>query len=212
MKYKIFMIAAIAYMASNVYAQSTESDLREELKFGVKVGANYSNVYDEQGDNFNADPKFGLATGVFLAIPIGKYLGIQPELLFSQKGFKATGTFLGSKYDFTRTTNYLDIPLLIAIKPVPNLTILAGPQYSYLMKQNDEFSGGGLSYTQEDEFKNDDIRKNTLCFLGGVDINLNRFVIGARAGWDITKNNGDGSSTTPRYKNVWYQATIGYSF
>jgi len=212
MKNKLFMIAAIAFMASNVCAQSNETDLREELKFGVKVGANYSNVYDEQGDNFNADPKFGLATGVFLAIPIGKYLGIQPELLFSQKGFKATGTFLGSNYDFTRTTNYLDIPLLIAFKPVPSLTILAGPQYSYLMKQNDKFSGSGLSYTQEDEFKNDDIRKNTLCFLGGVDINLNRFVIGARVGWDITKNNGDGSSTTPRYKNVWYQATLGYCF
>lgn len=212
MKNKLFMIAAIAFMASNVIAQDTVTDLREELKFGVKVGANYSNVYDEQGDDFNADPKFGLAAGVFLAIPIGKYLGVQPEILFSQKGFKATGTFLGSSYDFTRTTNYIDIPLLIAFKPVSGLTILAGPQYSYLMKQSDKFSGSGLSYTQEDEFKNEDIRKNTLSFLGGADVNLNHFVIGARVGWDITKNNGDGTSTTPRYKNVWYQATVGYSF
>ena len=65
---------------------------------------------------------------------------------------------------------------------------------------------------QETEFENDNLRKNTLCFKGGVDINLKNIVLSARAGWDILKNNGSEASTTPRYKNVWYQATIGYRF
>ena len=55
-------------------------------------------------------------------------------------------------------------------------------------------------------------KKSVLCFLGGIDINLDQFVLSARAGWDLQNNNGDGTSTNPRYKNVWYQATIGFKF
>ena len=80
-----------------------------------------------------------MASGVFLAIPIGTYIGIQPEVLFSQKGFKATGSILGEEYKFTRTTNYIDIPIYLALKPSPFLTIVAGPQFSYLMSRKDYF-------------------------------------------------------------------------
>jgi hypothetical protein len=180
--------------------------------FGFKVGTNYSNVYDSQGENFSAVPKFGLAAGAFLSIPIGKYLGIQPEVLFSQKGFKATGTLFGSTYDMTRTTNYIDVPLLVAVKPIKYVTFLVGPQFSFLMKQTDKFNNATTNFQQEQAFKNDNLRKNTLCLLGGADVNLDHTVIGLRAGWDLSNNNGDGTSSTPRYKNVWAQATIGYKF
>ncbi len=206
------MFAVVSFMVNVGNAQEDKTDLREKLTFGVKVGANLSNVYDSKAEQFNADAKFGLATGVFVAVPIGKYLGIQPEILFSQKGFKATGTLLGSNYSMTRTTDYIDVPLLIALKPIGFLTLLAGPQYSYLLKQKDVFENSAASIEQTDEFKNDNIRKNTMCFTGGFDVNVNNLVIGARAGWDFKENNGDGTSTTPRYKNVWYQATIGYRF
>lgn len=178
--------------------------------FGLKVGTNFSNVYDEQGQDFEAEGKFGLAAGGFLAVPIGNYFGVQPEVMFSQKGFKATGAILGSVYELTRTTNYIDVPLMIAVRPVKYVSILVGPQFSYLLKQKDEFEGEGLSVLQEQEFKNDDLRKNTLGFIGGFDINLSHVVVGARAGWDLKNNNGDGTSTTPRYKNAWVQGTIGF--
>jgi hypothetical protein len=50
-----------------------------------------------------------------------------------------------------------------------------------------------------------------LGFIGGVDVNVGKVIIGARAGWDIQNNNGDGTSTNPRYKNAWTQATIGFN-
>ncbi len=215
MKKLIGMIAVIVASSGAVNAQGAfdnTTDFRHKLQFGLKAGANYSNVYDAQGEEFKADPKLGFAGGVFIAIPIGKYLGIQPEALISQKGFMATGRILGSEYKFTRTTTYLDLPLLFSFKPSEFITILAGPQYSYLLNQKDVFTNTSTSYLQETEFKNDNIRKNTLCFLGGVDITLKHIVLGARAGWDLQTNAGDGTSSTPRYKNVWYQATIGYRF
>lgn len=211
MKNLILIVAAITIFNNGV-AQDNETDFREKFTFGLKAGLNYSNVYDSQGEDFSADPKFGLAAGIFIAIPIGKYLGIHPEALISQKGFRATGRILGNTYKFTRTTTYLDVPLFFALKPSEFITILAGPQYSYLLKQSDVFANASTSIEQETEFVNDNIRKNTLGLAVGVDINLKHIVLGARAGWDVMNNNGDGTSTTPRYKNAWYQATIGYRF
>lgn len=216
MKNAILMIAMVMLTITNSYAQtettSSSTDNREKLFFGLKVGTNYSNVYDSQGEDFVADSKFGLAGGAFVSIPIGSFFGIQPEVLFSQKGYKSTGTFLGSSYSMTRTTDYLDIPLLVTIKPIENVSILFGPQFSYLMKQKDDFTGGTITSTQEETYTNDNYRKNTFCLTGGADLNFDHLVIGLRAGWDVENNNGDGSTTTPRYKNMWYQATIGYRF
>ncbi len=206
------MILLSSIGLSNIYAQDSVSDNRSKLKFGLKIGGNYSNVYDSDGNSFDSDPKFGVVLGGFASIPLGKTLGLQPEILFSQKGFKATGILLGSTYDLTRTTNYLDIPLLVSLKPIPNLSILIGPEYSYLLKVKNEFKNGSTSILQEQEFDNDNIRKNTLGFIIGADINIDQLVISGRLGWDLVNNNGDGTSTTPRYKNAWYQFTLGYLF
>jgi len=212
MKKLILLVITVTVMANIGNAQVMRADYRDKLQFGLKAGANYSNVYDAKGQEFRANGKFGFVAGAFVAIPIVRYIGFQPELLFSQKGFKATGIILGSTYDFTRTTNYIDVPLLISLKPSRYFSILAGPQYSYLIKQKDVFANAASTIEQEQEFENDNIRKNTFCFLGGFDINYNQLVIGARVGWDILNNNGNGTSTTPRYKNVWYQATLGFRF
>jgi hypothetical protein len=208
---KIFIVLTLVVTATTAYAQqSLGVDPRTKFYVGPKVGYNYANVYDTQGENFNADARVGFVAGVFFTVPIGKFIGIQPELLFSQKGFQATGTLLGSPYVLSRTTNYIDVPVLFSIKPGRVVTLLAGPQFSYLMRQKDVFESSTLNTAQAQEFTNDNIRRNTLSFLGGIDFNLNRFVIGTRMGWDVLNNNGDGTSTTPRYKNVWLQATVGF--
>lgn len=211
---KTFILAIGIALATHgtIKAQENKTDFRDKLMLGVKAGLNYSNVYDESGEDFVADPKIGLAAGLFMAIPIGAYLGIQPELLISQRGFQATGRLLGTTYDLTRTSTFVDVPLLFAFKPSEFITLLAGPQFSYLIKQKDSFKNTTTTIEQEKEFENANIRKNILCVTGGADITIKHIVLGVRAGWDLQNNNGDGTSSTPRYKNVWYQATIGYRF
>jgi hypothetical protein len=208
MKKNLFTILACIFMANTMNAQDTNSS--DQIHIGLKAGGNYSNIYDTKGEKYNADGKIGLATGVFLSIPIGTYLGIQPEVLFSQKGFTATSSVLGADVKLTRTTNYIDVPIFLAIKPSEMITILVGPQYSYLIKQNDKFTNPITDIEVNQDFDTDNLRKNTLCLVGGVDFNLNNLVLGARIGMDMYNNNGDGTSTTPRYKNVWAQATVGF--
>lgn len=209
----VFAVLTSITLTNQAIAQDVNIiDFREKLTIGAKAGLNLSNVYDSRGEEFDADAKFGWAVGGFVAIPFGKFIGFQPELLLSQKGFQATGSFFGSPYSFTRTTTYIDVPLLIALKPTEFITFLVGPQYSYLTKQSDVFTSSSTSMEQQTAFDNDNIRKNTLCFTGGVDFTLKHMVVGVRAGWDVQNNNGNGTSTIPRYKNMWYQATLGYRF
>tara|TARA_R110000737_G_scaffold348572_1_gene382735 strand:- start:15882 stop:16520 length:639 start_codon:yes stop_codon:yes gene_type:complete len=210
MKKNIYFISAICVLSiTGLWAQS--EDRRENFEFGIKAGINASNVWDEQGEDFRADTKAGLAAGVWFGIPIGTFLGVQPEILISQKGFKGSGTLLGFPYSFSRTTSYLDIPLLVQLKPAEFITILAGPQFSYLFNQKDNYTFGTSSIDQEQQFSNDNIRKNILGFVVGLDLLYENLVVSGRAGWDFQSNNGDGTnSTTPRYKNQWLQFTLGF--
>jgi outer membrane protein with beta-barrel domain len=201
---KISLLTVLLASVTSFGIAQESTDNRNQLQLALKGGVNHSNVYDEQGDEFNADAKFGLAAGAALKIPFNKYLGIQPEVMLSQKGFQANGKMLGTTYNFTRTTTYLDVPLLFAFKPSEFFTILGGPQYSYLLRQRDVFSNSTNSYEQEQEFDNDNIRKNIFGVAAGLDINMKHVTLGARFCWDAQNNKGDGTSSSPRYKNVWF--------
>lgn len=223
MKQLIIIFLSIIGTYSMSYGQSLGQDIRpvdqdsyvekrDKFHFGIKAGTNYANVYDSRGEDFRADGKFGFVAGAFFAIPLGSLMGFQPEVLFSQKGFKATGRVLDTKYELTRTQNYIDIPLYLAVKPNQLITVMVGPQFSYLISQKDVFANASNSIEVIQEFENDNIRKNILGVILGIDINLTRVIFGARAGWDLSTNHGDGTSSTPRYKNAWIQGTIGYRF
>lgn len=204
--------AVLAFFASaTAFSQDLGEDTRDQLKFGIRAGINYSNVYDEEGDDFVADSKVGFVGGGFVSIPFGKVIGIQPEILYSQKGFKATGSVLGFDYDYKQTLTYLDIPLQLQIKPIPQLSILAGPQFSYLLNTKYDFNGNTTTQ-EEDAISEDNYKKNILGFVVGADLNLSNFIIGVRGGWDITETDRDGDSDSPRFKNQLVQVTLGYTF
>lgn len=204
----IYLIA-ILLMAQSTFAQ--QEDMREQFNFGLKAGANLSNVWDSKAEDFSAQPKFGFAGGLFATLPLGKLLAIQPEVMFSQKGYRSTGTMFGIPYEMRRTSNYLDIPLLLAIRPVPAVSFLIGPQFSFLLSQRDQFTAGAFSNEQEKTFDTN-IRKYRLGMHVGLDLNFNHFVISPRAAIDFLDNKKDGSSTDPRYKLFYIQLTFGYRF
>lgn len=208
MKKIIFIVSAIVLLTTGqLMAQS--DDRRENLELGIKAGVNLSNIWDDASSDFQYDSKVGGVFGAFIGIPMGKMLGIQPEVLISQKGFQGSGTLLSVPYSFSRTTTFLDIPLQLQLKPTEFFTVLVGPQYSYLIKQKDNYTFGSNSTDQEQEFKNENIRKNILGAVLGADFIYENIVISARVSWDLQTNKGDGTSTTPRYKNQLAQLTVG---
>ncbi len=121
---KLFFFFLLIGSACPAYTQTTTpvaiimntTDFRKQFMFGFKAGLNYSNVYDSRGEEFNVDAKLGPAAGIFFCIPIDKLIGIQPELLFSERGFKATGTMLGTSYSLRRSSYFIDVPILFDLK------------------------------------------------------------------------------------------------
>lgn len=205
------VFAVSLFCSTAVLAQSTTSsepytmDSREELSVGIKAGMNYSNVYSESGDGYVADAKFGFAGGVFVAIPLSQLIGIQPELMFSQKGFKTQGTFFDGKI----TSSYLDLPIHLQIKPTENISLLAGPQFSYLLSTKYELNGFSAI---DEENMNDNNNRATLGISAGIDFTVQNFLISARGSWDLSKVNKDNSTSDINYKNQLFQVTLGYKF
>ena len=210
---KLFIIPALALLSATAVAQTTTSttnepynmDAREELKVGIKAGINYSNVYSESGDDYVADGKVGFAGGVFVSIPLNQLIGIQPELLYSQKGFKTEGTFFNGKV----TSNHLDLPVHLQIKPTENISLLVGPQLSYLLSTKYEIDG--LSLVDEEDLE-DENNRATFGISAGVDFTVQNFLISARGSWDLSKFNKDNSTSDINYKNQLFQITLGYRF
>lgn len=209
---KLFIVSAL-FLATCVNMKAQDS--REKIHLGGKAGLNISSIYDTKGEDYNAQAKAGFAGGGFLSIPIGKYLGIQPEIIFAQKGYMASNTSPseGQGYSYTRTTNHLEIPVLLQLKPVSFISIVGGPQFSYMTSREETFKTNNLTTTQIQEIENDNIRRNTLGFTTGVDFYLFRhLLLSTRVGWDLQDNNGDGTASFPRYRNVWLQGAVGLRF
>lgn len=205
-----FLTTCFSIFSINAQDSTSGSDNRDAFRFGLKAGVNFANVYDEEGEDFVADGKVGFAGGVFATIPLGTVFGIQPELIYSEKGFKSTGSILGIDYDGKRTTSYLDIPVHLQIKPIENFSILVGPQFSYLLKTKNEFNG--LSSEQEEEINDENFKKGIIGLSVGLDYSINNFLLSARGSWDLSKTDTDGDTSDIRYKNQVIQLTVGYIF
>jgi hypothetical protein len=148
-----------------------------------------------------------------LQLPLGRVIAIQPEVLFSQKGYRATGTGLSGDYDYRQVLNFLDIPLLLRINASRELGIVVGPQYSWLMSTHTVFNSGATSYEQTVHNDNSNITKNIFGGVIGMDINLNdNLFLYGRYTIDFKNNNGDGTSSTPAYKNQVIQVGLGVLF
>ena len=202
----ILILAAGLFIAGNsITAQSST-----EARFGLRAGANISTISKSDDPDFSTGSKAGLNAAAFLELPLSPAISFQPELQFSQKGFKANGTFLSNPYEYKQTTNFIEVPLLLKLNPSKHFGILVGPQYSFLASTSTKFSISNSSYESLVKNDNDNLRKNILGGVLGVEAAADNMIIGLRYALDFQSNNGDGTSNTPRYKNNVASLYIGF--
>jgi hypothetical protein len=119
-----------------------------QFQFGIKAGANFSNVNgnDAQG----ASTLAGFNGGVYFKLPIASHLSIQPELLYSGQGFEETGGGITDKQHI----NYFNIPVLLKYTHFSGLFVETGIQAGILTSAN--FKGDGISGTNKADFNSAD--------------------------------------------------------
>lgn len=204
---KIFILAIGLFITGVANAQSTD----QAIRFGAKAGLNYSNIIKDDGNNdFKTDYLVGYHAGLTLDIKLLQNLAFTPELLYSTKGYKSTSSF----GEFTQTTHFIDVPILASIQLADKFNVVLGPQVSFLLSTNNKFENG--FGTAEQKIVEDDADRFKKSLVGGVigfryDFN-NKVGINGRYALDFQKNNENGTTQTPEYKNQVFQLGLGIKF
>lgn len=163
-----FVFAAVLALPARGVAQI--------VTIGVKAGVNVADVsFDDPAETVDTDNVTGLIAGGFVRLG-GPVFAVQPELLFSQKGF-STGDLDGAEAEFS--LDYFEVPVLLSARlpaPLVRPFAYAGPVFSFETSCEASGEEGGISISAEcDEI---DVTTETtdvgVAFGAGVDLNLGR--------------------------------------
>lgn len=174
--------------------------LAQGLTIGVKGGLNMASITG--ADAGSPQIKSGLVVGAYGNIDL-MFINVQPELLYSQKGFKEEE--LG--VTITGSYNYLEIPVLLKFPfgkiIVPSIYI--GPSFGMLM--NAEWEAGGIGVDWKDYTESSD-----LGFVFGVDLKTPaKLTLDARYTMGLKTVSKEILGVTPEWKNSVISLMVGYA-
>jgi len=181
-----------------------------QIRFGIKAGANLSNVGGKDADG--ASSLIGFHGGVQANIPLMAGLSVQPELLYSAQGTKVPVETSGDGDEILTTKvpvhmNYLSLPLLAQYRHASGAYVQTGPQLSYLLSAKMKVNG-------ESADLKDDFKKTDLSWVLGVGYSIADGKIGfnVRYNFGLSKlgKAADGESAGKVYGRV-FQAGIYYT-
>lgn len=122
-------LAVSGFQLSQNSSPSTGNDYRPFLGYQVE--------WLQEGDA--SSPDFGLQIGIFYAKDFSKYLAVQLELFYSQRGLHFYQTELYNSA-YSLEVNYVEVPLLLKFKIPFNWNVkpslLAGPYAAFKLRAN----------------------------------------------------------------------------
>jgi len=148
-----------------------------QVQFGVRAGANLSNVVekDEDGNKLSTSLLPGFHVGVTADVAIADEFYLQPALLFNTKGYQYKQSESSVTVSLNQHPYYLELPVNFIYKPAlgnGHLLLGAGPYIAYGVggrwKLKAESGSNTLSRTGSLEFKNDYSLDSAL-FGGNID-------------------------------------------
>jgi hypothetical protein len=219
MKKLLFSTAAAALVA----AAAAPAAHAQSVRFGLKAGANLSNLSGDLTQQDQYKNRFGFQGGAILNLGLvaDDFLAIQLEALYSQKGFKyADQQFTVGGTNFRNTGNvrydYLDIPVLVRLK-TGGVFFEAGPQYSYLLNisNNRSFTQNGTVVASASSTTSDlnNVRRSELGYAAGLGFQAESgFLIGLRYNGAFTDFAKEGYSNNEfrNARNSAFQAYVGF--
>ena len=185
-------------MAAHSYAQ-------QSIQWGLKAGVNYFKIGGRSFDN-TYNPSF--SGGGYAEINFSSKWALQPELLFNQVQGKTSADF-GQIYQGVSgqlvTVDYVAVPVLLAFRPIPELSILLGPQYGFAIAQTTGLLGpqGTSGGSNANAFS-----KSDLSVIFGAQLTLSKFKVGLRYSEGVVNVNGINS--TDAWRVYGLQAYVAY--
>jgi hypothetical protein len=222
------LFLSITILGVSAYAQQS----RVFIKGGLNI-ANVSTTDNGHVDDANALASFHV--GMMADLPLGKYVAIQPALLFTGKGAKTQSGNSGSSNYYKATSNphYLELPLNVLGK-IPlsdkksNFFLGAGPYLAVGIggKNKSEGTTGIISYngSEKIKFSNDApetfneqegagfgiMRRFDYGLNATAGFELNTFLMSLNYGYGLAKINSVGENDNDRNKHRVLSFSIGF--
>ncbi len=230
MKKILFSLALVAATIGSAAAQG--------LTYGVKLGANYANVWGKNAQD-SYKYKAGFIGGLAANYAFNDFASVQIEALYSNKGYTLEDTErtidgVKTKFEGKFNINYIDVPILAKINAGPIFFEL-GPQAGIRTDSNrssdfkvKDANGNTIAEASTDansdvlpgfvkkDDKNGGIPRFDIGLIAGVGFNVTPAVsIGVRYNAGVktlidTKNVSASDET--RIFNEAFQAQVGYMF
>ena len=203
---------------------------KAQITYGVQAGAtianwkgdalqSLNNVVDLSNGFITTKSKTGISIGGYLNIPLSDKISFEPGLQYAQKGYTMQGNlkidalkFLGVNASAKVEAHYIDVPLVLKAEVAKGLSIYAGPQLSYLVKNNLHLNAGvlGISLYNNKIDITDNFNRLDMGIAGGIGYKFdNGFNI--KAGYDYGLSKLDKNDNFKAYNRV-AKITVGFSF
>lgn len=196
----------VTYAQSYRYRPTTEP---EGVRFGIKGGVNLANVIVSPRPGNLVNGRTDFHAGLFADIPVAEKFSIQPELLYSRQGFRVLNG-IGSV-----TMNTISVPVLAKIHVTPNVSIVAGPQVSYLANARIGLNSW-FAINYDNAFQ-----KVGIDGVAGLEFEAGNFVVGGRYNYGFnnlnkdfkfSKNSDMSFNDLVQLRNSTVQLSVGYKF
>ncbi len=182
-------------------------------KAGLKVGANFTNLYIDDVDDENM--KIGFHLGAYYRADLSDGFAVQPEFLFTQKGsevqYDAALFGSGGKYRFN--LNYLEIPLLFVGK-INNFHLQFGPYVACLVGVNVKNVDDSGEIQDIESLDRDNFNTLDTGLAAGLGFNFHGGSLGLRYSYGFGEigNSEAAVQATANSKNSALQLSVGFDF
>jgi len=130
-------VSAIAQVKPTLQAGLIQSTWKGDAKQSL------SSLIDETNGVITSKDRTGFYIGGGIDLPLGDVVSVEPGLVYTQRGYGLKGNLTindlkiaGVNARAISQMQYVDVPVMVKIKPAGGLTLFAGPQVSYLTKNN----------------------------------------------------------------------------
>jgi hypothetical protein len=216
------LTAFILFAIYPAFSQSSALGLRGGITVSNLSGdamQSLNNLVELSDGLVTSTYKTGVYAGGYLNVPIAAHISIEPGLYYSQKGYRLEGNFdikaldfLGANASAELQSTYIDAPLLVRVNLVNGLELFAGPQVSYLVKNNLQVNAGalGLSLFKRNMDVTENFKQWDAALTGGVSYQFaNGFNI--QAAYDHGLSRVDANSRFKSY-NTAVKLGVGFRF
>ena len=215
----------IAIICLSTQFSNAQSTARYGLRGGITVASlqgdavnNLNKLFDLSQGFVRTTSRTGFYAGGFVNLPLGSVISIEPGLYYSQKGYTMSGdlsiksiNFLSANAKAELQSSYIDAPLVFSANLAGGLQVFAGPQVSYLVKNNLQVKAGalGLSLFKKNMDVTNNFKKWDVGLTGGIAYQFNNG-LNIQAGYDYGLSKVDANKSLNSY-NRSIKVGIGMS-